>query len=41
MKKPIDDISKPKAAEIRNLYLSYNHPLKGANIAKAIETGIR
>ena len=37
----MEEISKPKAADIRNLYLSYNHPLKGAKAANAIETGIK
>ena len=40
-KKPAADTSKPTGVNIRNLYLSYNHPLIGAKVAKARETGIK
>jgi hypothetical protein len=41
IKKPAADMSKPTGINIRNLYLSYNHPLIGAKVAKARETGIK
>ena len=40
-RKPIPDMNKPSAEKKRELYLSDNHPLKGPNIAKVTNTGIR